>query len=344
MRSKNKLKLGLFSVLAAIVFAGTFFSSKLLLPEQKKEISGSDYSHSSTISKEENNKQSSFSSKTNSSSEVGSEIPLTLSIIPDYSGSPYVVVNNNIPRFSEKEITAKGYEKYSELDYLGRTGVAVASLGKETMPKEREERQDISRIKPTGWVQAKYDSISGKYLYNRCHLIGWQLSAENANKRNLITGTKYFNVSGMLPFENMVADYIRETNNHVAYRVTPLYKESDSLLASGVQMEAYSVEDKGEGICFNVFCYNVQPGISIDYKTGYSKSEPQSIQENNDSKYNSPAQNSIAVNTEETVTVWIPRTGTKYHQNPNCSNMKNPTQVTKEEAENQGYDPCKKCW
>ena len=140
------------------------------------------------------------------------------------------------------------------------------------MPKPDEERGSISSVKPSGWVQAQYDCVSGKYLYNRCHLLGWQLSAENANKRNLITGTRYMNTEGMLPFENMVADYIRETNNHVAYRVTPIYDGND-LVARGVQMEAYSVEDEGEGICFNVFCYNVQPGVKIDYSTGRSWSD-----------------------------------------------------------------------
>jgi len=192
-----------------------------------------------------------------------------LSKIPEYSGRPYIVINDNIPSFNKYELTTKGYETYASLDSLGRCGGAVASCGKEIMPSANEERGSISSVKPSGWVQAQYDWVSGKYLYNRCHLLGWQLSAENANKRNLITGTRYMNTEGMLPFENMVADYIRETNNHVAYRVTPIYEGSD-LVARGVQMEAYSVEDDGEGICFNVFCYNVQPGVKIDYSTGRS--------------------------------------------------------------------------
>jgi len=194
-----------------------------------------------------------------------------LSEIPAYSGRPYVVINDNVPSFNKYELTTKGYETYASLDSLGRCGGAVASCGKEIMPRPDEERGSISSVKPSGWGQAQYDCVSGKYLYNRCHLLGWQLSAENANKRNLITGTRYMNTEGMLPFENMVADYIRETNNHVAYRVTPIYDGSD-LVASGVQMEAYSVEDDGEGICFNVFCYNVQPGVTIDYSTGRSRS------------------------------------------------------------------------
>lgn len=190
-----------------------------------------------------------------------------LSSIPKYSGKPYVEINNNQPKFSKNELSAKGYEKYSELDSLGRCGPAIASCGKEIMPKKDEERGSISKIKPTGWKQGKYDNVDNKYLYNRCHLIGWQLSAENANERNLITGTRYMNVEGMLPFENMIADYIDETENHVAYRVTPIF-EGKNLLASGVQLEAYSVEDNGKGICFNVYCYNVQPDVEIDYATG----------------------------------------------------------------------------
>lgn len=192
--------------------------------------------------------------------------------IPEYSGKAFVALNGNKPVFSKSELSEKGYEKYSSLDSLGRCGVVIASLGKDTMPKKDEERGSISHVKPSGWVQATYEHISGKYLYNRCHLIGWQLSAENDNKRNLITGTKYFNINGMLPFENMVADYIRETNNHVAYRVTPVY-DGKGLVAKGVQIEAKSVEDNGDGICFNVFCYNVQPGVKINYKTGESTLE-----------------------------------------------------------------------
>ena len=191
------------------------------------------------------------------------------SAIEAYTGAAYVVINDNIPLFRAEELTTKGYEKYSDLDNLGRCGVALASCGKEIMPKEGEKRESISSVTPSGWVQAKYQGVSGGYLYNRCHLIGWQLSAENANKKNLLTGTRYMNTEGMLVFENMVADYIKETGNHVAYRITPIY-EGDNLVASGVQMEAYSIEDDGEGICFNVYCYNVQPGITIDYATGKS--------------------------------------------------------------------------
>lgn len=203
---------------------------------------------------------------TESCEEVGSG-ELDFSKIPAYSGRPYTVINENIPNFSSAELTVTAYETYGELDKKGRCTVAIASCGKELMPTG--ERGSISSIYPTGWEQARYDNVSGKYLYNRCHLIGWQLSGENANRRNLITGTRYMNTEGMLPFENMVADYIKETGNHVAYRITPIFL-GDNLLCSGVQMEAYSIEDKGYGICFNVYCYNVQPNIEIDYSTGYS--------------------------------------------------------------------------
>lgn len=193
---------------------------------------------------------------------------ITLSNLPAYSGDAYVELNNNLPGFKKSELTKKAFEKYSELDELGRCGAAYANVCKETMPTE--ERGAIGMVKPSGWHTIKYDNVDGKYLYNRCHLIGYQLTGENANEQNLITGTRYMNVEGMLPFENMVADYVEDTNNHVLFRVTPIFK-GDNLLASGVQMEAYSVEDKGKGVCFNVYCYNVQPGITINYADGSSK-------------------------------------------------------------------------
>ena len=197
------------------------------------------------------------------------EVSFNLQEIPEFDETkPYVIINNNMPDFSEEEITTKSFEKYSELDELGRCGVAYANIGIDTMPIE--ERESIGQIKPTGWHTVKYDCVDGKYLYNRCHLIGYQLTAENANEKNLITGTRYMNVEGMLPFENKVVEYIKETGNHVLYRVTPIFKDNN-LVASGVQMEAKSVEDNGEGILFNIFVYNNQPNIEIDYLTGDSK-------------------------------------------------------------------------
>lgn len=191
-----------------------------------------------------------------------------LTTIPKYVDQPYVVLNDNKPVFGEEDYDCDAYEMYSELDYLGRCGPAFAKVGIETMPIE--ERGEIGQVKPTGWQTVKYDVVEGKYLYNRCHLIGFQLTGENANKGNLITGTRYMNVDGMLPFENMVADYVQETQNHVLYRVTPIF-EGENLVASGVQIEAKSVEDDGQGICFNVYVYNVQPGVTIDYSNGESK-------------------------------------------------------------------------
>lgn len=190
--------------------------------------------------------------------------------IPPYAGEPYIVINGNKAYFDPSELTTEPFEDYSDLDELGRCGPAYANICKELMPSE--ERGSIGSVKPTGWRAVKYDFVEGKYLYNRCHLIGFQLAGENANKRNLITGTRYLNVKGMLPFEDMVADYVKETDNHVLYRVTPVF-EGDNLVADGVLMEAESVEDNGEGISFNVFCYNVQPGVVIDYATGESRAE-----------------------------------------------------------------------
>lgn len=193
---------------------------------------------------------------------------VSLEDIPAYSGQPYVEIDGNVPDFSEEDKTTQSFESYAPLDLLGRCGTAYACISTDLMPTE--ERGSIGQVKPSGWQTVKYDFVDGKYLYNRCHLIGYQLTAENANEENLITGTRYLNVEGMLPFENLVADYIKETGNHVLYRVTPIF-EGDNLVASGVQMEALSVEDEGEGICYNVYCYNVQPGVEIDYATGESR-------------------------------------------------------------------------
>lgn len=201
-------------------------------------------------------------------SNVVNQASYDLASIPEYSNANYVVLNNNEPNFTESDYTTDSFERYSELDSLGRAKVAYANIGVDLMPTE--ERGSIGQVKPSGWHLVKYDIVNGKYLYNRCHLIGFQITGENANEKNLITCTRQMNTVGMLEFENKVANYIKSTNNHVLYRVTPIYKD-DNLLASGVVMEASSVEDSGEGIKFNVFVYNVQDGIDIDYKTGDSK-------------------------------------------------------------------------
>ena len=191
--------------------------------------------------------------------------------IPQYAGSAYVEINGNIPFFRESDITTTAYEEYSPLDRLGRCGPAMACLGRELMPTA--ERGEIGMIRPSGWRTVRYDDlIEDKYLYNRCHLIAYTLAGENDNDLNLITGTRYMNTEGMLPFEIEVADYIFKTGNHVLYRVTPCFSDND-LVATGVLMEAYSVEDDGRGLSFNVFVFNIQPGVIIDYRTGNSSRE-----------------------------------------------------------------------
>lgn len=305
--------------------------------------SGTSSNTSSTASDNTVTSQTSSKEETVSSIGTGNATAVKPSDIPAYSGKPYAIVNNNIPNFSASELTQKGYEKYSPLDSLGRTQMAIASVGKDTMPAPSEERGSISSIKPSGWIQAKYTNVSGGWLYNRCHLIGWQLSAENANKSNLITGTKYLNINGMLPFENMVADYIKETGDHVAYRITPIY-EGNNLLASGVQMEAYSIGDKGESICFNVYCYNVQPGVTINYATGASEGPTEEVVSSTPTPAPTPTPEPEVSTEQTTQMVWIPNSGSKYHSYSGCSNMKNPRQVSKEEAIRLDYEPCKKCW
>ena len=256
----------------------------------------------------------------------------TLADIPEFSDEPYVIINDNKPNFTDDMLSDKAYEFYSELDELGRCGYAIACVGTEIMPTE--ERGEIGMIKPSGWHTVKYDVVDGKYLYNRCHLIGYQLTGENANKLNLITGTRYLNIEGMLPFENLIADYVKDSGNHVLYRVTPIY-DGDNLLAAGVQMEGYSIEDNGAEICFNVFAYNAQPYIDINYKTGESKLSSD-VEVDTQSK-------------EENITYIINKSSKKFHL-PDCSsvkdmkpqNKKESTQ-TKEELENLGYSPCKSC-
>ena len=280
--------------------------------------------------------------------------------IPAYSGTPYTEVNGNQPYFTEEELTTQSFETYSELDSLGRCGMAYANVGQDLMPTE--PRGEIGAVKPTGWHLVKYDNVDGKYLYNRCHLIAYMLAAENANPQNLITGTRYLNVQGMLPFETKVCDYVKNTGNHVLYRVTPIF-DGDNLLADGVLMEAYSVEDAGEGIQFCVFAYNVQPGIGIDYATGDNWAESSGT-------YQSTAA-SVAVETPvpqpETDTAvqitpessapqesqgitYVLNINTKKFHYPTCSSVDDMKEKNKqiytgsrEEVINMGYVPCKRC-
>lgn len=254
-----------------------------------------------------------------------------LSELPEYSGKAYVEVNDNVPFFQESELSTVTFESYSQLDDLGRCGTTCANVGPDTMPTE--DRESISQIKPTGWHTIKYDFIDGKYLYNRCHLIGYQLTAENANEENLITGTRYMNVEGMLPFENQIADYVEETDNQVLYRSTPIF-EGDNLVADGVLMEAMSVEDEGAGICFNVYAYNVQPGVDIDYQTGESTIDESASPDSQDSQE----------------TTYICNTNTKKFHLPSCSSVsdiqshnKKAYSGSREELLEQGYEPCGRC-
>lgn len=268
------------------------------------------------------------------SGNINTQEIISIQDIPEYVGEPYVSLNGNMPEFDEADKTSDAFEEYSSLDHLGRCGVVYANIGQELMPTE--ERGSIGMIKPSGWNTVRYDGlVDGNYLYNRCHLIGYQLSGENANEQNLITGTRYMNVDGMLPFEDMVADYVKETGNHVLYRVTPIF-EGDNLVATGVQMEAFSVEDEGAGIQFNVFCYNVQPGIIIDYSDG-SSYEDQNYINTEGSNQDVAGQYVLNTNTE------------KFHD-PDCSSVADMEDDNKEEYSgsrddliNRGYSPCGRC-
>ena len=271
---------------------------------------------------------------------------IDLSSIPAYSGSPYVEINGNVPSFADDELTTTSFERYSPLDSLGRCGVAYASIGIDLMPTA--DRGSIGQVKPSGWHTVKYNGVvDGNYLYNRCHLIGYQLTAENANTQNLITGTRYLNVEGMLPFENMVADYIHETENHVLYRVTPIF-ERNNLIASGVLMEAKSVEDNGDGILFSVYCYNVQPNITIDYATGDSSLNSGVSTETPAQETQAPVQPGNSAGSAEAT--YILNTNTMKFHNPSCSSINQMSDANKQEYTgsrdnliSQGYDPCQRC-
>lgn len=260
-----------------------------------------------------------------------SEDGISPDAIPAYSGEPYVEINQNVPFFTEEDLTTTPFETYSDLDSLGRCGVACANICVDLMPTE--ERGSISAIHPSGWHSVQYDFVDGKSLYNRCHLIGWQLAGENANEKNLITGTRYLNTQGMLPFENMVADYVKEEEAHVLYRVTPLF-DGENLVANGVLMEAESVEDKGEGILFCVYCYNVQPGVEIDYRTGDSR-----LADGSDSEDSGEEKAAYVLNTKTM----------KFHF-PSCPSVEtiaeeNKKEVTesREKLISEGYAPCGRC-
>lgn len=272
--------------------------------------------------------------------------------IPSFSNAPYCEVNNNKPFFTNDEITTQSYEYYPELDDLGRCGSCIACISLDMMPKTERER--IGMIKPSGWQISKYDFIEGKHLFQRCHLIGYQLTGENANLSNLITGTRYMNIQGMLPYENKTANYIKSTGNHVMYRVTPVF-EGDNLVATGVLMEAYSVEDNGQGLCFNVFCWNSQPGVVIDYATGdnhfdenYDVNILDSIVEDIDEPLVLDSEKTN--NSDEQSQIYILNTNTKKIHYPWCSSVDDMAEHNKQEFTGdinelieQGFSPCKRC-
>ena len=286
--------------------------------------------------------------------EITTASSFSLSDVPAYSGKAYISVNGNVPYFTAAELTTTSFETYSDLDTLGRCGVTYACIGQDLMPTK--ERGSIGMVKPTGWHTVRYDDlVDGKYLYNRCHLIGYQLTGENANTQNLITGTRYLNIEGMLPFENMVADYIQETDNHVLYRVTPIF-EGNNLLANGVLMEGYSVEDKGAGVSYCVFAYNVQPGIEVDYATGESKLADGAQQEEQKTATVTPTpspepeKQEPATGSEASQADYILNTNTKKFHYPTCSSVndmkeKNKQEFfgTRDEAISNGYSPCGRC-
>ena len=282
--------------------------------------------------------------------------------VPAFDGNPYVYVNDGEPTFTDEQRAAEpGHEHYGELDELGRCTAAFAVVGPETQPTEK--RGSIGEIRPSGWQMAKYDFVEGKYLFNRCHLLGYQLTGENANPQNLITGTRYLNIQGMLPFENAVADYVDATGNHVLMAVTPIFEGSE-LVARGVHMMAESVEDGGEGVAFNVFCYNVQPGVVIDYGTGESMLEedatPLPDVSGAESAPDTASEGAGAGEASEKgatgsaedkgVAEYVLNTNSKKFHIPSCSSVDQMSPKNREDVENtrenliaKGYDPCKRC-
>ena len=317
----KKISLSVISVIISLIFLFGCSANVVNNTTQQSTF----ISNTASTTNSQNSTENDFTSSTTT------EQTFDISSIPEYNGSPYIEINDNVPQFTESEITTSSFEIYGDLDSLERCTTAFSCIGKGLMPTEK--RGEIGSVKPTGWHLAKYDFIDGKYLYNRCHLIGYQLTGENANEKNLIIGTRYLNIQGMLPFENEVAEYIKNTNNHVMYRVTPIF-EGDNLLADGVQMEGYSVEDKGKSISFNVFCYNVQPGVNIDYVTG-----------------DNSASGEYTTTTDEDITdTYIVNLNTKKFHKPSCSSISQMSKKNKKQYKgkrssliNNGYEPCKNC-
>lgn len=315
MRKNKRLLSGFLSLFVAIILTACTTSVNLA----DESVSSASLPSSYTVSA--------------SSETTSNTASFSLADIPAFESTPYVEVNGNIPYFTEDEYTTVCFEDYADLDELGRCGPAYACVGIETMPTE--ERESISEVKPSGWDNNPYSFVDGGYLYNRCHLIGFQLTGENANEKNLITGTRYMNVQGMLPFENSVGDYVASTGNHVLYRVTPIF-DGDNLVCDGVLMEAYSIEDNGAGIQFCVFCYNVQPGITIDYATGKN---------HEDTSYFLPENSSASEKVQ-----YVLNTNSKKFHRPDCSGVESmsdknrqDTVADRDELIAQGYSPCAIC-
>lgn len=310
---------------------GLLLMGGLLLLSGCKADAGQENRNAETVNAATTHTQASITPQT----DAPEDDPLSQWEIPPYTSEPYTEINGNIPSFTDDEITDQPFETYSPLDTLGRCGMAFACVGQELMPTE--DRGSIRQVKPSGWHLVKYDCVDGKYLYNRCHLIGYQLTAENANERNLITGTRYLNIEGMLPFENQVADYVQQAGNHVLYRVTPVF-EGDNLLASGVLMEGYSVEDSGAGICFCVYAFNVQPGVQINYATGESALADAA-----------PPEPTIQAPPEEEPSYVLNHNTRKFHR-PSCSSVEDIKPSNREDyfgsreaLIEKGYVPCKRC-
>ena len=381
---KRKLYSALYAVVFALALSGCSLSgiaddgrsavNGKIVTEEVTTVSEQEPSTEKLTTEEITETEGDISSEDAEISENTAASKVELADIPEYSGSAYCEINGNVPEFTDDELVTDAFENYSELDSLGRCGVAYANICKEIMPTE--ERGAIGMVKPSGWHTVKYnDRIDGNYLYNRCHLIGYQLAGENANEKNLITGTRYLNVTGMLPFENEVADYVESTGNHVLYRVTPVY-DGDDLVASGVQMEAESVEDKGAGVSFNVYVYNVQPGVIIDYATGDSEADPGYVvtddnsgsegageDEGDDqaaeavtSGETQDTESDIGNDTSEIQTeaanedTYIVNTNTGKFHKPSCRSVKQMKEsnksertTTRDELISEGYEPCKNC-
>ena len=337
---KFKIRTGIASIVlvAGIIFAGCSTNTQPDYVDTPATVIADETSVSEALETAEAPESSAAEESIQSAEDVspqhaGTETQFSYGSIPAYSGSPYVAVNDNIPFFTDEELTTQSFETYSELDSLGRCGVAYACIGQDLMPTE--DRESISEVTPSGWNNKEYDFVDGGWLYNRCHLIGFQLTGENANEKNLITGTRSMNVDGMLLFENMTADYIKETGNHVMYRVTPVF-EGDELVPRGVLMEGKSVEDNGEGILFNVFVYNVQSGVEIDYMTGDSKL--------------TEAGGSESSEQDSAEGEYILNTNTKKFHLPDCSSVTDMDEDnregfsgSREELIDMGYEPCGHC-